>query len=288
MGLLWRRSQKAAQYVCNVLDAGNARIAALTRDSPAASTAKAPQPSAAQSTDPAAAFWLNGHEVKDLLTVHVAVGTETGALLAARRAAVSAIAAGGVAQKRKPGAPSAAAAKRRRLGDDIMADISAKQQTYVSELLMHIAVGDDVQANGGDDLLPGGVQELPVAAPAGNVSGLPASTHTHDHHAGQPYSAAGNDMPHPDSQAAASYDAVEFENKASKRLPSRDRWSQASTLVVTGGTCVSRSRHVCSLQPCVSASTLLLEGSHVLAGCTWASPASAGFSCCRDGCHAGC
>ncbi len=258
MVLLWRRSQKAAQYVCNVLDAGNARIAALTRNHPATPTAKAPRSSAALSTDPANAFWLNGHEVKDLLTVHVAVGTETGALLAARRTAVSAVAAGGIAQKRKPGGPGAAAAKRRRLGDDMMTDISAKQQAYVSELLMHIAVGDDVQANGGDDLLLGGVQELPTAAPAGDISGLPTSTHAHDCHAAQPYFAADQEMPRPDSQAAVSHEAVELEKKASKRLPSRDRWSQASILGVACGTCVSQSRHVCSLARV--APPMVLEG----------------------------
>ena len=256
---LWRRSQRAAQYVCNVLDAGNARMDALLRDHPAASAAKAPQPSAALSTDPASAFWLNGHEVKDLLTLHVAVGTETGALLAARPAAVSTAAVGGMLQKRKPGGPSAAAAKRRRLGDDFLADITAKQQTYVSELLMHIAVGDHLQTSGDDNLLGDGAPGLPTAAEAGHISETLVPTTAHADHAAEPYLAADNQPPDPDKQGAVNHAAVELENTAAKLLRSRDRWSQASTFVVTCSSCKCRARHVCLLQLRASTPPLLLN-----------------------------
>ena len=46
MLLLWKRSQTAAQYVSNMLDAGNARLAAVPVDSQAVTPAQSPQPAA--------------------------------------------------------------------------------------------------------------------------------------------------------------------------------------------------------------------------------------------------
>ena len=166
-------------------------------------------------------------------------------------------------QKRKPGGPSTAAAKRRRLGDDVMAEMSAKQQIYVSELLMHIAVGDHVQANGGGDPQPGGVPDLSTAAEAGDISQLPAPTLAHADYAAPSYIVADTQMPVPDNQPAANDAAMELEDKAAKRLPARDRWSQASiwsrpVLVRMSKSCqlcflhlASRRDYCCSSHHCV-------------------------------------
>ena len=152
MLLLWRRSQTAAQYIGNMLDAGNARLAALPLDSQAVTAAQPPQPAVSAT----AAFWLSGHEVKDLLTVHVAVADENGFLLAARQAAVGTAAAGSAGHKRKLGGPSAATAagKRRRQADDGFFELSAKQQKYVSELLVLITSGDQAEVDGADGNAP--------------------------------------------------------------------------------------------------------------------------------------
>ena len=168
MLLLWRRSQSAAQYVCNMLDAGNARLAALPQGSQAVTAPQVPQPAAPTHAEKADAFWLSGHEVKDLLTVHVAVGNDTGLLLTGRQAAVSNAAAGSAAQKRKFGAPGAAApaGKRRRPADDGVFELSAKQQQYVSELLVFITVGVHGELDGAERTDPTPVPDAPLTAAA--------------------------------------------------------------------------------------------------------------------------
>ena len=235
MVLLWRRSQQAAQYVCNVLDAGNVKLAALSKDSRPTFAPKMSQPTAAPQTDPATAFWLSGHEVKDLLTVHVAVSPETGALLECRRAVVHAAAASGAVQKRKHGAvsSSSAAAKRRRAADDGIAEFSARQQTYISEMLMYVTLGEDTVMSGGDGLPAGGLPDLPPAAAGGQHLDVPQATLAHAQHAAQLVVGGSSQLPSAGSQAVVSEDMAEAGRTLPK--PLRDRWTQVSIQALSCG-----------------------------------------------------
>ena len=223
---LWKRSQAAAQYVCNVLDTGNEYLKPLLDQHAAAdSDIPAPPPPAPLPVeDPSDAFWLSGHEVKDLLIIRVAIPAEPdvaagGGGGSRRISSVQSLVGGGV--KRKAGTAAYVSGKRRRSDEDLLSELTEKNQKYLAQMLVFICMGEDCDpfsANG-----PPGE----AVAGQGEDPGRPAADDGADGQQPQEAVEAKQEAADPDG-GPADNGGEQDAPKTTKRN-SRDRWTQVSS-----------------------------------------------------------
>lgn len=223
---LWKRSQSAAQYVSNVLDSGNQRLKPLldsmTADQSQMSAPPAPAPAPGPEKDPAEAFWLSGHEVRDLLTIKLAVPLDSDATTAGGGRRVSSGQAPiGAGMKRKVGGTAAyGGGKRRRSDEDLPSDLSEKNQKYLAQMLIYISVGEDCD-------LPSSGGPMGVAASQVEQKVKWDSTAEAAHAPGlaQPSSDAAANRDAGDANAAQTAHDGEPDAAKTSRRAGRDRWT---------------------------------------------------------------
>lgn len=226
---LWKRSQSAAQYVSNVLDSGNQRLRPLLATAAAASPgfSAPPSPAAAPPKDPAEAFWLSGHEVRDLLTIKLALPAEPDAAASAatRRVPGGQPAFGAGVKRKVVGTAAYGGGKRRRSDEELPSDLTEKNQKYLSQMLLFISLGEDCDllGSGGPSSLAGSPEEMNGTAKQDSPAQAPLGAD-----AGGAVAAAIPAVKREDADVSVGLGATAGEPdaaKASKRA-SRDRWTQ--------------------------------------------------------------